>query len=73
MAIVFVGKDMMVIAMLFMATILAGMTGMALEIICDFDGPYVCLALLVYPVFMFIGIVRAFGEIFCEPVGTLCT
>ena len=58
--------------MILMATLILGCTGFTCELICDQENCCVSLLLLlIFPITMIGGIVRAFGEVFCPAAGDI--
>ena len=71
MALLFIVRDLWVIVVMFFAAFFAGMFGLSCEILSDLDGIVCLLGVLFFPVLMILGIGKAFGEFFCEPVGEI--
>lgn len=71
MILLFMVRDLWVILCMLFVTLLAGMFGFSFEIISDLEGPLCLLAVLFFPVTMILGVGRAFGEVFCEPVSDM--
>jgi hypothetical protein len=72
MALIFLNRDIFVIGVMLVLTLLVGITGFTLEIISETEGLMCLLAVLFLPVTMVLGVIRAFQEFFCETVGDLC-
>lgn len=69
MALLFVGKDLLVVVALALVSLFAGLFGFSFERLCeygDYDKTKFLLGIIFFPVLMFIGVVIGFKEIFCD-------
>jgi hypothetical protein len=73
MMLLFMCRDVIVIILMFVISIVGGLFGFSFEILCEQEGVFFILGIIFFPAVMVIGIVRAFREVFCETVGELCS
>ena len=61
------------LTLIFFASIVLGMTGFTLELICEQDECCFGFVMLIFlPITMIAGIIKALGEMFCEAAGEIC-
>ena len=71
MVLLFMVRDLWVILIMLIATIFSGLFVFSCEVLGDCEGIFCLLGILFFPVLMIMGVGRAFGEVFCEPVGEM--
>jgi len=72
MLLIFVSRDLLVIAGVSIICVFAGMFGFSFELLSNLEGALCFFAVLFFPITMIIGVGVAFREIFCDVVPNLC-